>query len=621
MTECFVQVFRLLWISILFAGSVQPSAGAAGEIRRDPQRELWEVVYHFPYATDRARKAIASGADVSLAAATGETLLMEAIRSLHYGPHEDLVALLLDAGAEVNTQDDHGMSPMAYALLQDGTDRELVRSLIDHGWEPRSDAERIAVELVFADIDGIERLLKNSLDPKIPVFMGATPLMIVARHNPDLEVVKRLVKAGGDVDIERNWPNPRLRTLYPETPPLIALRSNPNPEVISFLFEASQDPQAPLRQDRRSESLLMVAASTNPSIEVLQWLIEQGEDPTHRDDSGWNVIIHALSNHDPDIIEFLVKAGAESHGGEWPSLYGAVRVCDAPMIEKLLELGAANHPSLNWDEVIHNYAVSGWDPAILDVLLKHGADLSARSEDGQTVLIASMSNRHLPVVRKVIEVCANSKVEMNATDELGFSALHWAANRAHLLGPQLVEAGCDLNANGNEGETSLMMACSGYYNAGFGDLVASVQWMLEHGADPLARATDGATALTFAVCGTCNDEVIRLLLNTGLDINDKIDGGYTALHCAMRDWKFHRLRASSVAMLIELGADPNTVSDDGSTSLHDAILHAEPEHVLALLDGGADAKVRNAEGLLPITMARRFMDDERVLIRLEEAMK
>jgi len=603
-------------------GTLVPSAfSAAEQPRRDPQPELWEVVYHFPYAIERAREAIASGADVSASAVTGETMLMAAIRNLPYGPREGLVSLLLDAGSEVNAQDDHGMSAMAYALLQDHTDRELVRAIIDHGWAPRSDGERLAVELVFADGEKVDRMLRAGLDPSEPLYMGATALMIAARHNPDLEVIKQLVEAGGDVDVERDWPNPRLRTPYPDTPPLIALRSNPNPQVIEFLYEASEDPREPLRRDRPSESLLMVAALTNPSIEVLEWLIERGEDPTHRDESGWNVIIYAMQDHDPQKIEFLVEAGAESHGGEWPCLYSAVRVCDAPMIEKLLELGAAEQPSLNWDEVLHHYAGSGHDPEILAVLLQHGADLNARSGRNETVLINAMDNRHLPVVQRIIEACVESGIDMSESDDLGLTALHWVANRAYLLGPRLVEAGGDVNAKGNEGETPLMIAASGTFDLMFGDQIASVRWMLDSGADPLARATDGSTAMTFAVMGICDEEVIRLLMNAGLDINHTIDGGFTALHAAMRGLRWHRMDASSVARLIELGANPNTVADDGSTPLHDAIRNAKPEHVLALLDGGADATVRSRDGLLPLALAWRFMDDDRVLKRLEEAMR
>ena len=579
------------------------------------------MVDHFPYAAERARAAIAAGADASASADTGETLLMRAILSLGYGPHESLVSVLLDAGAEINVQDDYGMSPMAYVMLMDRTDRELVRALIDHGWEPRSDGERLAVELVFADAEKVDRMLHAGLDPSEPLYMEATALMIAARHNPDLEVIRRLVEAGGDVDAQRNWSHPRLRKPLPDTPPLIALRSNPNPEVIAFLFEASQDPRAPLVEVFPERSLLMTAASAGQSIEVMEWLIERGEDPDHRDEQGWNVVIYALPRDDPAIIEFLVRSGAQSHAGDWPSLYYAVWVCHAPMIEKLLELGADDHPLFSWDEVLLNYARHGRDPAVLDILLRNGVDLNARSGRIETVLITAMANPHLDVVPGIIAACMEAGIDMSATDHFGLTAMHHIGDRAHLLGPLLLKAGIDINTRGNRGETALMRVSGGGDDNLLGDRAAAVRWMLANGADQFARAEDGSTALTFAVADLFDERTVRVLIESGLDLNHKVDGGYTAMHKLVRGWGWYRYFAPTVATLIELGADPNTVSDHGNTPLHDAIREGVPEWVLALLDGGADGTVRNRDGLLPIDLARRFMDDERVLTRLEEAMR
>lgn len=530
-------------------------------------------------------------------------------------------SVLLDAGAEVNVQCDHGMSPMAYALLMDRTDRELVRALIDHGWEPRSDGERLAVELVFADGEKVDRMLHAGLDPSEPLYMEATALMIAARHNPDLEVIRRLVEAGADVEAQRDWSHPRLRKMYPDTPPLIALRSNPNPEVIAFLFEASEDPRAPLVEIFPEKSLLMVAAVAGQSIEVMEWLIERGEDPDHRDEQGWNVVIYALSRDDPAVIEFLVRSGAQSHAGDWPSLYYAVWVCRAPMIEKLLELGADDHPLFSWDEVILNYARHGRDPAVLDILLRNGVDLNARSGRIETVLITAMANPHLPVVRGIIAACMEAGIDMSETDHFGLTAMHHIGDRAHLLGPLLLKAGIDINTRGNRGETALMTVSGGGYDNELGDSATAIRWMLANGADQFARAEDGSTALTFAVVQNLFDErAVRVLIESGLDLNDKVAGGYTAIHKLVRGWGWDS-SGHTIATLIELSADPNTVSDRGSTPLHDALRGGVPEHVLALLDGGEDATVRDRDGLLPIDIARRFMDDERVLNRLQEAMR
>ena len=75
-------------------------------------------------------------------------------------------------------------------------------------------------------------------------------------------------------------------------------------------------------------------------------------------------------------------------------------------------------------------------------------------------------------------------------------------------------------------------------------------------------------------------------------------------------------------MLLDAGADLNARNNDDSTPLHIAARWGRnPAVIIALLEGGADPKQRNDEGVLPYEWAlknKHFIGTE-VLLRLKDA--
>jgi hypothetical protein len=104
--------------------------------------------------------------------------------------------------------------------------------------------------------------------------------------------------------------------------------------------------------------------------------------------------------------------------------------------------------------------------------------------------------------------------------------------------------------------------------------LAFIRTLLEAGADPRAPVDDGFPPLIAAiVCGrsqpgatrrTDVDEIVRLLLASGADPNQRGINDYTALHMAVAE-----RNALAVQMLLEGGADPDirTRIDDCETPL------------------------------------------------------
>src|SRR5580765_8833183 len=63
-------------------------------------------------------------------------LLTPLLMAAPFGPPE-LIRTLLDAGADVNSKDVRGMTPLMLALATDREDRAIIGMLLEHGADPQ----------------------------------------------------------------------------------------------------------------------------------------------------------------------------------------------------------------------------------------------------------------------------------------------------------------------------------------------------------------------------------------------------------------------------------------------------------------------------------------------------
>ena len=280
-----------------------------------------------------------------------------------------------------------------------------------------------------------------------------------------------------------------------------------------------------------------------------------------------------------------------ANAGLKPCATAVVFFCGLVALASAVGLGAATDPRLI-------QAVKNRDLELVRALLKQRVDVNATQGDGTTALHWAAHRDDIGIADALIRAGARA----SAANDLRATPLHLACtNRSAPMVERLLVGGGNANATLLSGET-VLMTC-----ARAGDARA-VKALLARGADVNAREREHKqTALMWAVAQR-HPDVVQLLIEAGGDIRARslsypqtvvgeqtqragreelnytvLRGGATPLLFTARVGD-----ADSARLLLKAGADPNDSQPDGVSAL---VLAAHSGHgavAAALLEHGAD---------------------------------
>jgi ankyrin repeat protein len=284
-------------------------------------------------------------------------------------------------------------------------------------------------------------------------------------------------------------------------------------------------------------------------------------------------------------------------------------------------------------------AVENNDIKKLKLLLDKGANTNAYDDDGDNVLIDATLFASIDCMKLLLQ----NKANPNLKNKYGVAPLMLCVNDMAKM-KLLFQYGASINDSSLSGNTALLMAC------GAGSSYETVKWLLDNGADPLAKRWGNETALMRA-SQYSDTMIIRLLLSKGLDINAHPWGftplmyaartaNWPAIFCLLNNgadanimdqtnatilqWAAEQNNLEAVKALIKRTGNMNTADGlGGMTALMWAAYneHDNPQIIRALLDNGAKVNIKDKNGLTALSWAMKKGHTETVALLLKAGAK
>jgi len=414
----------------------------------------------------------------------------------------EAVDVLLKSGSDMNYTDAHDQTALTYAAYMGKVTLPVIEAFVKNGFD---------VNYVFTK--------KN----------GANILLLAAASDKDLAITDYLVSKGVSLQSTDN----DGYTVFDNAAKL------GNIEILKGLLKKGA---------KYTNGALFMAAqgpfrSAN-KIDVFQYLVDEVKiDPTATNKAGQNVLHQIVTKQNQeDIIAYFFKKGVDINqadkDGNTPFM-GAAGVKNeklvASMLPKVKNINAVNSKG---ESALTN-AVKSSNVAVVDLLLKNGADVKIVDKEGHNLAYVLVD------------------AYRGAGGRGGFGGGGFGGNRGGSPAPQQQGQG-GRGARGGFGGNGQN---EGTQESPVEDLGAKLTALKNHGLDVAVPSTDGNTLYHLAVAK--NDlNLVKKISSLGVDINAKNKEGMTALHrAAMLGRNDEILR-----YLLTVGADKSIETSFGETA-------------------------------------------------------
>ncbi|MCG8340757.1 MAG: ankyrin repeat domain-containing protein, partial [Cytophagales bacterium] len=493
-------------------------------------------------SVEEVEALINAGASLSLTGNDANTPLLHAVKK----PIEDIAVALAIAKAileksqtTVNQGDAKGKTPLSYALEmkrnastaeEEAQAMELVNLLLANGADvnAKDDQGESPEDIAKGDPD-LEEEIKKHDRPEDPTINerdkvdGSTKLINAIKAG-QVDEVKKLLEEGADVN---------LKDREGKAPLHWALEKGNRAIIDALLGEASIDVNNP---DGDGKTPLHYAAEQGDQVSI-EKLLSKGASVDRRDKNDRTALHEAVEKGDKEVVKALLAAGA-----------------------------TVNAKDKNGKTALHE-AVAKGDTEVVKALLASGAAVNAKDSEGKMPL--QLTNK-----QEIINALIRTQ------DSEGKTPLHQAAEEGDKAAVKvLVAAGAAVGAKDNNGETPLHLAVKEGDRDVLGILlkVSNIQ----------AQDNEGQTSLYDAVASYKaggNTDVIEALLKKGANVNKEANDGKSPFKLAEEKGDNKLVSLLKEYDLSEL----NTYDSEGNTPLIKAIKEGNTGEAKYLIEKGAD---------------------------------
>jgi ankyrin repeat protein len=365
---------------------------------------------------------------------------------------------LLDNGAQANTQDTIGRTPLIQASIWGHlcVVQTLLQYMDGNGLEKKDSSGHTA--LYYAILGGHEEVVARLLDKGAqakssqPGDVKETNLVTAAKRG-HLAIVKMLVQHMGGQGLDDKDRGGRTALYHAAV--------NGHEEIVAFLLSKGAQATSSNEGDRT----VLMESSGNGDLSMVQLLLQYtgGEGLEERDRWGHTALYYAAREGHEELVDFMLSKGALANSRDRKGrtvLMGASSGGHLGVMEMLLPYtgeGSLAETDSKGRTALHHAARGGHDKAV-GFLLKKGAQANIRDHEGRTALVEASMCGHLRVVRVLVQHMGRHG--LNERDSsYGSTPLHWAIIGGYQeMVRLLLVAGADPTVTDNQGRTPRALA-------------------------------------------------------------------------------------------------------------------------------------------------------------------
>ena len=456
------------------------------------------------------------GADIDVRLQrNGATSLNEAAR---HG-HEAMVQCLLQGGADIEAKDLYSHTPLVWAVKEGRT--RVVQILLEHGANVNANDDKSISVLTRAAIQGrteIAQLLLEkgaNIEAKLPGPRYSTPLHEAAWSGQE-EMVRMLIRNGADIEAREGEGKTAL----------FRSAQHNQARLIEFLLEHKANPEV---QDKRERLTPLIFATRAGATDAVDVLVKAGANVEIQTSGYVTALGEAASGGHDKIVQILLAVGANIEATDdtlRTPLFRAVEGGRTAVVKTLLEAGANTEARRKFDQCETPLLHAAWflgREEILELLLKHKADIEAKDLSERTALIRAARRGYEHNVKILLEHGAN----IDAQDTHGGTAIMRAVDYGHKSMLRLLAAtGANVRTRDRYRRTLLHSAAKNERTSVAVDIIRL-------GVDINAVGSENETALWDAV-RKGNAEMVKLLLERGASETIATKSGETPFLLAIR---------------------------------------------------------------------------------------
>jgi len=503
-----------------------------------------------------------------------ETPLLKACGVPREGPSEQIVELLIKAGADIHHKSKQGLTPLMTAAKKGFP--KVVDLLMKNGadMDEKDPKGRTAMDLTLnADVKEVFNLIikKKELAKKMAgIRVQGKILWDYIKKEKWKEIAEMANVKGKEIFKETfDW-----------------FEERPNPQVVKE-DEEEKKPQTALEKalaPTNKKDAMRAAIAAKKAKAAKENL--NSKPPPMKSSLRLAVSVHqpplfyAIESRIPLLVEALLRGGADAN----------VR---RPSDQRTPLHLACTLPRLHaWPETRKSVEREQNRAKMVQDLIDNDCDLDARDKYGRSPIMEAAYHGFGDLIGMLaMEV----ETQMDGQDLNRDTAMILAARRGNTEGiAGLIEGGASVSQRGCDAMTPLMW--SSYWGR-----IEHINMLLEGGAISTVndRSAFGQTALYWAIENNQPAAVLRLLEVPGIDPNIGLRSGTPPLVTLCRQ----NFPPEVASKMLDAGANPNGRSFEGIRALHWTVLNVNEELCRVMLYAGANPLLENTNGLDAIEMA------------------